>query len=131
MKRSVLIVFLSLLAFMYVNAKTDGQPSIGLYLGGCVGTEYIIEDPLSQPMTVAITDYNKNPYRLTEYRWGGGVYFTIKVKFPNTVSYSKVSVKSTIGYGGEFTVNNQAVLIQTFFPMASQKQFSIFVEPIQ
>ena len=81
-------------------------------------------------MSVTISDYSKNPYRLTEYRWGGGVYFTIKVKFPNTISYSKVSVKSTIGYGGEFAVYNNAALIQTFFPMASQKQFSIFVEPI-
>mgnify|MGYP000001942771 FL=1 len=130
MKRNILIIFLSLLTSLFVNAKTDKQPSIGLYLGGCNGTEYIIEDPLKQPMSVTISDYSKNPYRLTEYRWGGGVYFTIKVKFPNTISYSKVSVKSTIGYGGEFAVYNNAALIQTFFPMASQKQFSIFVEPI-
>lgn len=130
MKRSLLFLFLSIFTFV-VNAKTDSQPSIGLFLGGDAGTEYVIEDPLNQSMKVTITDYSKNPYRLTEYRWGGGVYFTIKVKFPNTVSYSKVSVKSTIGYGGEFTVNNQAALIQTFFPMASQKQFSIFVEPIK
>lgn len=33
--------------------------------------------------------------------------------------------------GGEFAVYNNAALIQTFFPMTSQKQFSIFVEPIQ
>lgn len=130
MKRFVLI-FLSFLIFMFVNAKADAQPSIGLFLGGCSGTEYIIEDPLSQPLSVTITDYSKNPYRLTEYRWGGGVYFTIKVKFPNTISYSKVSVKSTIGYGGEFTVYKNEALIQTFFPMVGQKQFSIFVEPIQ
>lgn len=128
MKRSILFIILSIFSFV-VNAKTDGQPSIGLYLGGGSGTEYVIEDPLNQPMTVTITDYNRSPYRLTEYRWGGGVYFTIKVKFPNNVSYSKVSVQSTIGYGGEFSVYNQAALIQTFFPMANQKQFSIFIEP--
>ena len=81
MKRNILILFLSLLTFLFVNAKTDKQPSIGLYLGGCNGTEYIIEDPLKQPMSVTISDYSKNPYQLTEYRWGGGVYFTIKVKF--------------------------------------------------
>lgn len=112
-----------------MRANTTASASIGLYLGGENGTEYVIENPLEKSKTIAITDYNASPYRITDYVWNGGVYFRVLVTFPNTVAYSKVTVKSTIGYDCEFEVSNHTALIQCFLPQTSKKSFSIFISP--
>lgn len=126
--KTFVCLLLSFFSFLNVEAKTEGMPSIGLYLGGENGTEYVIEVPYGQK-TIVVGETPCTPLRFTDYKWNGGVFLSIKVKFAGVYNYSKVTVKSTLGYNQEYSVVDNAVWIREFFPSSSPKAFSVFIEP--
>lgn len=125
LKISLCFLVFALIGVLGVKAQGTTQPSLAIYYGGPVGTEYSFVSPMSG-VSVTIDDSFVNPCSYKNYLYlGEGVMLNMTVKFPSVFNYSKVKVTVIGGYSETFPVVDHEASIDTYLPMTKGR--SIFI----